>query len=172
MPTRPQFSAQPKPIPPPAQALYPGEPRQIRVPALGIEASVEAAGLNDKGEMEAPPTRNGVGWYKLGYLPGALGNSVMAGHSMHKTGKGVFYNLHKLALNDSIEIVTSDQVLTFVVRDKSMYSADDPKPVAVFGPSPEAKLNLITCQGVWDAQQKRYAERLVVSAQFVRERPR
>lgn len=159
---------------PPAvlQALYPAEPQILQIPALHIDAPVQSVGLNTKGEMEAPESQHAVGWYRLGFLPGVPGHAAMAGHSMHKAGKGVFYDLNKLAVNDVIKVLTKDYVLSFIVDGKKIYDDQAADREAVFGPAKEARLNLITCEGDWDTHTNRYAKRLVVSARYDNETPR
>lgn len=162
-------AATPQRISTPLQAYHLGEPRLLRILALGIEAPVSHVGLNDNGEMAAPDNREGVVWYKFGYVPGALGNAVMAGHSTHKTGKGVFYDLKKLRAGDKIEVHGPETALTFVVRSIEKYVADNNRHEELFGPSTTANLNLITCSGTWSTAAQRYDGRLVVRAQFEKE---
>jgi sortase A len=169
---RVEASAVARPIlPRPPQSLQPGVPIRVRIPVLGVEGSVKGVGLNSKGEMTAPVGRDDLVWYKPGYLPGALGNAVIAGHSDYKGSEGIFYKLDKLSVGDTIDVLTASHVLTFAVSGKRTYKNGEAPP-DIFGPSQEARLNLITCSGVWNAANKRYTERLVVTATFTAEKDR
>src|SRR5215217_829079 len=55
-------------------------PIKITIPALGIEAKVEAVGQDPDGAMSAPADPDEVAWYKLGPGMGVAGNVVFAGH--------------------------------------------------------------------------------------------
>lgn len=154
------------------QSLSPSQPQTIRIPTLNINEPVQAVGINARGEMEEPKTRNAVGWYRFGYLPGALGNAVLAGHSIHRTGHGIFYSLDQLQPKDTIEIDTATHTLIFTVASKAKYHAETEERDVIFGKSDTARLNLITCNGTWDPSKKRYSDRLVVFSEFTYETSR
>jgi sortase (surface protein transpeptidase) len=144
-------------------------PVRLRIPKLGVDAPVEAVGLTASGEMRAPNDRFHVGWYKSGYVPGALGNAVLAGHSMHTKGRGVLYQLDHLAVSDPVYIRTATHELSFTVARMVTYPAEGGPLDEVFGAANKAQLNLITCVGTWDAVTHQYASRLVVFTEFVGE---
>lgn len=77
----------------------------------------------------------------------------------------VFDNLSALRTGDKIYVESEGGTTTvFVVREIRTY---DPRADAkeVFDSSDgKAHLNLVTCEGVWDAVSKSYADRLVVFA--------
>lgn len=112
--------------------------------------------------MQSPSNANDVGWFKFGARPGELGSTVIAGHFNGKNGEtGVFSGLSKLANGDKV-IVIDDKgnETTFIVRENRTY--DNGYADEVFGLSDKAYLNLVTCDGVWDAKKKSYSKRLVV----------
>ncbi len=154
----------------PRMSLAPSEPRHIAIEKLGIDAEVVGVGLTKTGEMEAPEQKDMVGWYKTGYLPGSLGNTVLAGHYWHKTGRGIFYDLQKLMPGDIIKVTTNQRIVYFRVESSKTHSADDIS-AEVFGPSNTARLNLITCTGPWMEKEQRYRDRFVVFTTFDREEP-
>lgn len=157
----------PKPI---LHSLVPSEPTQLAIPALGITSSVESVGQTKTGDMESPKARNVTGWYKFGYLPGSLGNSVIAGHSWHVQGRGVFASLGKLTVGDHLKLTTRSSMQTYAVTGTKTLPNDHTLTDDIFGPSDKARLNLITCTGAWDKQTQRYADRLVVFSEFVSEK--
>lgn len=155
----------------PLQTLHPDTPVRLRIPALNIDAIVTSVGLLQNGEMEAPGDHESVAWYKYGYLPGTVGNAAMAAHSEYKKKKGVFHNLDALSPNDTMEVMTKSHVLTFRVQSKQTYEAASQQS-SIFGPTTTARLNLITCSGVWDEKAKQYRDRLVAHAVFTGEKER
>ena len=109
-------------------------------------------------------------WYKFGYLPGALGNAVIAGHYLYQSRPAVFHALAKLTSGDEIRI-SNDQgaTLYFTVRGSESFPAETAPHHEIFGKSQVAQLKLITCYGQWDQVKQQYKDRYVVTAQFVRE---
>lgn len=151
------------------QSVHPDIPLEIHVSDLGIREKVRSVGLNNKGEMAEPDSGNEVVWYRPGFLPGAPGNAVFAGHSDYKGGQGVFYNLGKLDVGGTVNVLTANHEMTFTVIEKKNYQNGDVAP-ELFGHSEAPRLNLITCSGNWDPESKRYSERLVIVAAFATEK--
>jgi LPXTG-site transpeptidase (sortase) family protein len=140
-----------------------GIPLYLTIPKLGITTAIETVGMDTEGAMDVPKDPYHVGWYKLGTKPGEVGRAVLDGHYDTKTGPGAFYTLKKLEVGDTIIITDStNNEYTFVVKDKKLFSDSDFPISAVFGTDTKAKLNLITCGGVWDTASQVYSKRLVV----------
>lgn len=148
---------------PPQASVNVSAPSQLTIPKLSIQAPIEKTGLTNDGQMGVPDNGNDVAWFEPGTKPGNEGNAVIAGHVDDKEGPAVFYNLHKLDKGD--EIFVSDEsgnVLTFVVTNKEAYPREDAPLREIFGPTFDHQLNLITCTGLFDRQNKTHEERLVV----------
>jgi hypothetical protein len=147
----------------------PGKPVSFRVPRLGIDTTVEEVGLDDEGAMDVPSNDVNVAWFGLGYRPGMVGSSVIAGHFDRVTGEpAVFYDLNLLEPGDQVMVVDEDgKEQIFSVQEKTEYLTDQFPTGEVFGASDEKILNLITCDGTWDPVNKSYSNRLVVSAKLV-----
>ncbi|MGK0699813.1 class F sortase [Priestia flexa] len=148
---------------PPQASVNVSAPSQLTIPKLSIQAPIEKTGLTNDGQMDVPDNGNDVAWFEPGTKPGNEGNAVIAGHVDDKEGPAVFYNLHKLDKGD--EIFVSDEsgnVLTFVVTNKEAYPREDAPLREIFGPTFDHQLNLITCTGLFDRQNKTHEERLVV----------
>ncbi len=149
-----------------AESLFSiGKPVRVIIPSIDVDASVEYVGLTALGAMDVPKDPNAVAWFNLGVRPGEEGSAVIAGHSGYKNKPAVFDNLHLLQNGSQFSIEDDKGITTsFVVRDIRMYDlgadAGD-----VFGSSDGiAHLNLVTCEGVWDAVSKTYSKRRVVFA--------
>ena len=141
-----------------------GIPIRLNIPKLGVTANVEAVALDIKNNMDVPQKVEDVGWYKLGVKPGEKGNAVIDGHYDDITGAPVvFYNLASLQVGDSIETVDNNgKKLTFIVQKKANYAYNQFPLLEVFGQSNGKNLNLITCSGTWDKNNKTYADRLII----------
>lgn len=143
-------------------------PQRIRIPAINVDADIEHVGLDEQRNMDVPKNEANVAWYMLGYKPGQTGNSVMAGHLDTRTGApAVFYNLKDLSPGDEI-IVTGDnrEELTYVVAGKATYPYDQFPLEEVFGATSKQRLNLITCEGVFNSAQRIYSHRVVVYSEL------
>ena len=148
-----------------------GLPVRLKIPSINVDAPVEYVGLTPDGAMDVPKERAHVAWFNLGPRPGENGSAVIAGHyGWRKDKKGsVFDNLHTLRKGDTLYIEDDKGMVTsFVVRESRMY---DPEADAsdVFGSSDgRARLNLVTCEGVWDKVSQTYSKRRVVFAEAAR----
>ncbi len=159
-------------IPDTNTASQPWQPAKLRIPRLHIDAPIINVGATATGAMDAPTSKalhspywNSVFWYDPGAAPGQAGNAVIAGHLDRVGGDpAIFWSLDSLRHGDSIFVLTrGGQELQFVVDRVVNYPANAPPQEAidaVFGPTTEHHLNLITCSGVWTGNG--YDKRLVV----------
>lgn len=143
-----------------------GKPVRLIIPEINVDAAVVYVGLTPQGAMAAPKTQDDVAWYKGGPRPGENGSAVIAGHYGWIKGRpSVFNDVSTLRKGDKIYVEGDKGVTTsFVVRESREY---DPEADTgnVFGSTDgKSHLNLITCEGVWDAAKKSYSGRLVVFA--------
>jgi len=152
----------------PSQVVRPREPavalpRQIRIPAIGVDAPFEFVGLTADGAMDVPKDPAKVAWYQLGPRPGELGNAVIAGHVDWGGKAAVFWDLGKLQEGDIIEIVAADdRKYQFAVQWQRWYDSAAASVEEVFGQSEAREVTLITCGGIFDRQIHQYKSRLVV----------
>ncbi len=161
------------PMPPPAFvpaiAWRDDAPAQISIPALGIEAPVESVGLLANGAMALPRFLSDAGWLGSGPAPGSVGNAVIAGHLDGTRGQpAAFWGLGRLRSGDAITVITAAGTqLRFAVVRVGRYDRQAVPLVAVFGPSNQANLNLLTCAGPYLQDQQTYRERLVVYTRLI-----
>ncbi|KIL51708.1 hypothetical protein KP77_12200 [Jeotgalibacillus alimentarius] len=146
------------------------KPARIQIPSLDIDTGVIPVGLLDNGEMEVPESTEVTGWYDRGVQPGAVGNSVIAGHVDSKEGPAIFFYLKDVEVGEQI-IVTDENgtELTFEVKRKESYATNESPIAEIFGPSDKRNLNIITCTGTFDREQHLYPDRLVVYTELVSE---
>ena len=150
----------------------PWMPAQLHIPDLHIDAPVINVEASDTGVMEAPTSKalhspywTSVFWYAPGVAPGQTGNAVIAGHVDRVGGDpAIFWSLNSMKLGDIVSVETLEgKSLQFMVKRVVTYPATAPSQDvinAIFGPTSEHHLNLITCSGVWTAHG--YDARLVV----------
>ncbi len=141
-----------------------GIPQTVNIPKIDMDASIEQVGLDPERKMDVPKNSDNVGWYKLGYKPGEKGNAVFAGHFDKADGSpAVFSKLENLTPGDKIYVRDANgKTHIFSVERISRYPYDNFPIKEVFGDFPEPRLNLITCQGAWNAALRNYSHRVVV----------
>jgi LPXTG-site transpeptidase (sortase) family protein len=163
-------TASPVPTPPLGDNAY-----VMVIPKLGIDAPVQAFGL-DENQVPEVPTGPGqapgeiVAWYNFTAKPGTGSNAVFAGH-VTWNGNAVFYNLTSIAKDDEIRLKGDDGTeLTYKVADVFDVNASDPNSVQVMSPTPTDTLTIITCDGtttyVGGPFGVEYNNRLVVQAKL------
>lgn len=152
-------------------ATGPVTPSRFRIPALGIDTSVEGVGLRSNGNMDVPTNIWNVGWLNTGIQPGDIGNAVIDGHKDSVKSTAVFWDLGKLVVGDRVYV--SDVLgneLTFEVIEVGSYGLNDAPLSQIFGASDERRLNLITCDGNFVKSQYTYDKRLVVYTRLVNDK--
>ena len=141
----------------------------INTPKLKVDAAVEhVAYAPNSRAMDVPKKWENVAWFKPGYVPGMKGNSVIAGHLDSRTGPAVFADLEKIEVNDIVSVIdTKGKKTDFRVIKKQTYFDADAPLLDIFGPTEEAHLNLITCEGEFNQDTDRYDRKLVVFTEKV-----
>lgn len=143
---------------------------RLIIPVIKVSATIIQLGIGKNGEMETPKDFREAGWFHLGPRPGEQGTALIAGHLDSAYGApGVFWHLNKLKTGDDIYIIDHNKkTLHFQVKDNKIYSSSAPLE-EIYGRGGKARINLITCNGVWDRETQDYSNRLVVSAELVAE---
>ena len=156
--------AAPPASPSAAPALVNPTPTRLLIPRIGVNARIEARGLDSNRNMQTPNDFRDVAWYNLGPMPGAPGNALVNGHVDWWTGSAVFTRLSELRTGDKVVVVQRDGTrLTFKVTGRQIVPWNA-RVASLFAPSSASKLTLITCTGVWDPRILSDTHRLLVSA--------
>ena len=140
----------------------PGAPEIVRIPSLGVRASVMP--VHAPGRTLIPPQDpQRLGWWADGAKPGAAeGSALIAGHTVH-TGGGALDDLEELEAGDEVVVRTDRSTLRYQVDRVRIYSkgriADD--ATQLFSQDVRGRLVLITCED-WDGT--RYLSNVVVTA--------
>jgi len=151
-----------------AATTTPLVPALLKIPSIGVSASVEQVGKKSDGTMGTPQKFEDVAWYSLGAKPGEAGNAVIAGHVNNALTKaGVFEHLSLVKLGDSLLLTdASGRSLSYKVTDIEEYPADTAPADAIFATTGPSQVVLITCDGDWVSTDKTFSKRLVVFAQL------
>lgn len=154
---------------PSAQVSVESRPARLMIPAVGVDADVQEVGITTEGNMGVPNNFYQTGWYKYGPVPGQRGSAVISGHVDNGLGlDGVFKRLKDVKTGDEIFVQTqSGDTLRFVVEETDSYVVASAPLTRIFNRDGARRLNLITCDGTWDAAAESYDRRRVVYATFV-----
>ncbi|WP_169063761.1 class F sortase [Geodermatophilus dictyosporus] len=158
------LTATPSPHPPRS------EPVHLDIPRIGLSTDVIPVGLNSDGTVGVPPLDDGApaGWYRYLAPPGDPGPAVLLGHVDTHRGPAVFSRLHELLPGDAISVRRADgRTVDFVVDSVRTHPKAEFPAEAVYGPSAEPVLRLVTCGGVFDEERRSYRSNVVVYASFV-----
>ena len=157
---------------PPAPEPFAGgtapEPARLRIPAIGVDTSIERLGLNGDGTIEVPADPAEAGWYTNGPAPGEQGPAVILGHLDSATGPAVFYRLSSLRQGSEVLVSRADgSTATFRVTRVTSFPVNDFPSDQVYGATTDPELRLITCGGAYSLLQRRYLANVVAFATLV-----
>ncbi|BDI23091.1 class F sortase [Herbiconiux sp. L3-i23] len=155
-----------QPIPAQSDSPAPGVvPAHLSIPSIGVDADTSTIGRSADGVLEPPVGLLDAGWFDGSAVPGAVGPAVIAGHVDDTTDAGVFARLHELAPGAEIVVTLTDGSERRFTVDGAVDVAKSAFPTdAVYGPTREPQLRLITCNGPYDYGVMHYSNNLVVFA--------
>ncbi|WP_369388299.1 class F sortase [Streptomyces sp. CG1] len=154
------------PAGPPPPPLPRSRPTSFRVPSLGIDAPVEALGLDRQRELETPPVDRPrlVGWYAGGPTPGEPGTAIAVGHRDTLTGPAVFAGLAQVKPCKVIEVKRADgRTAVYTVDRMKVYDKAGFPDEEVYGPLQRPELRVLTCGGLY-SRRTGYTSNVVVFA--------
>jgi sortase (surface protein transpeptidase) len=164
----PSFPAPTAPIVAPPQTAPPPPPPApavLSIPEIGVRTRLITLGLTRQGAVQVPPTTSVAGWYTGSPRPGAVGPAIILGHIDSYRGPGVFFRLAGLSAGDPVYVRRSDgSTVGFRVTAVKSYLKDRFPTQAVYGPTPDSELRLITCGGAYDPATGHYLSNVVVYA--------
>jgi sortase (surface protein transpeptidase) len=144
-------------------------PARLTVPALGVDAAVDAVGVEPDGQMTVPAEVDRVGWYRFGPVPGVAGSAVIAGHVDSRTqGLGAMAPLREAAPGD--EVLVTDAVggtTRWRVVARELISKQVLPLDRIFSRDGPPRLTLITCGGPFLPEFRSYRDNVVVVAEPV-----
>jgi len=149
-------------------------PVRLIIPKLSIDAGFQYTGLKPDGTMEVPNNIYDAGWFTGSVRPGEKGVAIITGHVAQIRGgivtkPGVFSNLGELSAGDMLHVLNGKgESVAFTVREIRSYDPAADATAVFTSTDGGAHLNLITCEGSWNAAQLSYSQRLVVFTDAVR----
>jgi LPXTG-site transpeptidase (sortase) family protein len=143
----------------------PALPVRLQIPAIDVSTPLVKLGRLPDGSLEVPKNWDTAGWYDEGPRPGQPGPAVILGHVDSKTGPAVFYQLRTLRAGDTVRVSLADgRILVFRVQRVQRYPKDEFPTEAVYFPTLNRELRLITCGGEFDYAAGSYRDNIVVYA--------
>ncbi|GLV58025.1 hypothetical protein KDH_48590 [Dictyobacter sp. S3.2.2.5] len=132
---------------------HPDTGAHLQIPAIKVDAPIEAVGLNMNNHVDVPALHGsgGVGWFMNGPRPGDMGSAVIDGYASQPDGTpGAFSKLTSLHKGDTILVVNQTGVVQhFIVTLVRSYAPDQTPASAIFGDGSGTYLNLVTCDNNW-----------------------
>ena len=140
-------------------------PARIRVPVLGVDATVRPMGIESNGEMELPVDPAEVGWYGYGPTPGEPGSAVVAGHVDGDGVPGAFFRIGELEPGERLTVTASDgSSRSFRVVARRTFIKTRLPAALIFRRTGRPVLTLVTCGGKFDRSTGHYESNVVVFA--------
>lgn len=139
-------------------------PVTLSIPALDLAGGLTRTGLTDENALEVPEFGE-MSWFEDGVTPGASGPAAILGHVDSRSGPDVFHRLDELSPGDEIFVDSAaGETLVFVVRKVEQHPKDSFPTEAVWLPTPDRELRLITCGGAFDDRVRSYRDNVIVFA--------
>ena len=143
----------------------PAEPVQLSIPRIGVASGLERLGYAQDRTLEVPVDANSAGWFTDGARPGEPAPAILLGHVDSDGAPAVFFRLHELVPGDEIVVDRADEsTVTFHVTHVERHAKAAFPTDAVYSPSGEAELRLITCGGAFDPAVGHYRDNVIVFA--------
>ncbi|HET8806502.1 MAG TPA: sortase, partial [Gaiellales bacterium] len=144
-----------------------GTGMRVRVPAIGVDASVVSLDLNSDSTLQVPTNATEAGWWSGGTAPGRRGAAVIAGHVNWGGNEGVFGRLQELVPGQDVLVTHRNGVTDhYRVTSTAVYPKVSFPTRLVYGPLPYPGLRLITCTGGFDPSTGHYDDNLIVFARL------
>ena len=144
-------------------------PVRVDIAAVGVTAKIGPLGLNPDGTLEVPGNFARAGWYTGRPTPGEAGPAVIVAHrASRRGGPGAFWKLPDVQPGQQIVVTRADgRRVLFAVDRVEQHRKDAFPTAAVYGPTTETALRLITCGGPFEpALGDHYRDNVIVFARM------
>jgi Sortase domain len=146
----------------------PAPPVRLWIPAIAVSTRLVRLGRLPDGSLEVPHDWDTAGWFEQGPRPGQPGPAVILGHVDSTAGPAVFFRLRELRPEDIVRVGLADgRILVFRVQRVRRYPKDKFPAEAVYFPTLNRELRLITCGGEFNSARRSYRDNIVVYATLV-----
>lgn len=144
----------------------PAEPVAVTIPAIAVSTDLQQLRRTPDGSIEVPEWHH-AGWWAEGPKPGQPGPAVILGHIDSKSGPDVFHRLDQLRPGDEVVVTDADgSDIRFRVQRLERHPKESFPSEAVYGPSLQPGLRLITCGGTFDRSAGHYRDNVIAFAQL------
>ncbi len=159
--TAPTTRRQPAPRP----GVSATTPVRIEVSSIGVSAPIDPLGLNADGSLAVPKDFRRAGYYTGRSIPGEIGPAIIVAHVGSKSGPAVFAHLRDVRPGAEVVVTRADgSRIVFVVDRVEQHPKNALPTAAVYGPTSDATLRLITCGGAFDRSTGHYVDNYIVFA--------
>lgn len=140
--------AEPEPVPEPETRMpLEAEPVHLYIPALEVDAEIQATGADKNGTMLIVPSASIISWFSEAAIPGNEGNAFLAGHNKWRGKKGHLIDLDTLSVGDEMLIEYADGAkLRFLLESVFVYKLATAPADIIMYPGGEARVTVITCK--------------------------
>ncbi|GAA4934687.1 sortase family protein [Actinomycetospora succinea] len=144
--------------------MAPADIAAIDIPAIGLSTDdTTDLGLRADNSLDVPRRASTVGWYEESASPGAVGPAVLAAHVNLRGDHGAFARIGLMAPGQTVEVHRDDDTTAVFTVDRVDQVAKDAFPTqAVYAPTPDSQIRLITCGGAFDHRAISYEDNIVV----------
>jgi hypothetical protein len=142
-------------------------PARLVVPDLGVDATVDAVGVQPDGAMVIPASPTSVGWYRYGSAPAdPAGNTVIAGHvATREDGPGALARLAEAQPGMRVEVTAADgTVHAYEVAGRESIVKEALPVDEIFAREGRPLLVLVTCGGEYIPELRSHRDNIVVTA--------
>jgi hypothetical protein len=141
------------------------EPVRVRIPAAGVDSGLVRLGRAPDGSIEVPAEFGVAGWYAQGPRPGGPGPAVILGHVDSRSGPAVFSRVAALPKDAQVLVDRADgSTVAFRVTGTQRVPKVAFPTDAVYAPTLQPSLRLVTCGGSFDAAAGSYRDNVIVYA--------
>lgn len=154
-----------------AASAAPARPVRLRIPDLGVDASIRPVGVQRDGAMVIPAEPTSVGWYRYGRAPAdPVGHTVIAGHvATREDGPGALAPLAGAEEGMRVEVVDADGTRhRYVVRGRENIRKKALPVDEIFAREGPPLLVLVTCGGEYLPELRSHRDNVVVTAEPAR----
>ena len=138
----------------------------VDAPSIGLSTrDTTSLDLRSDNTLDVPRDAETVGWYERGASPGAVGPAVLAAHVNYRGEPGAFIHIGRMKPGDVVEVHRDDDTTAVFTVDRVEQVAKAAFPTeAVYAPTPDGQLRMITCGGEFDGGAESYVDNVVVFA--------
>lgn len=142
-------------------------PARLVISSIGVDAPVEAVGLDDQGRMQVPESGSRVGWYQRSAIPGEGGTAVLTSHvDTAAQGPGALFELVRAEIGDEIQIIDgSGDTTTWTIVAITQQHKDALPSATLYDATGGPRIAVVTCAGRFDPVARAYEDNLIAWAE-------